>query len=192
MTTQQPEPSGQSTGRSTDQIPLDFSAFHSMHRAMYVRRAERELRCRADAEEVVDQTFEQLLLAWPDVLRMPNPAAYAWRVLRNRIIDHARARNRRPALLDFAGFETVAMQETHDPIGELEANWRLFRAIASLPRGRQDVLVMLHCEGYSIAETAARLGLTEAGVRSADRYAKRQLRELLDPNADDEEGELTR
>ncbi|WP_254665863.1 RNA polymerase sigma factor [Streptomyces sp. WMMB 322] len=180
--------SGQTGSRMTDQVPLDFSAFHSMSRPAYVRFALRELRCRADAEEAVDETFEQLLLGWTDVLSMRNPAAYAWRVLRNRVIDHARARGRRPSLLESAAFETAAMKEAHDPIGEFEDNWRLFRAMASLPPRRQDVIVMLHLEGYSIAETAARLGITEAGVRSTNRAGKRQLRELLDPEAN-EEGE---
>ncbi|MBA0054059.1 sigma-70 family RNA polymerase sigma factor [Streptomyces sp. AJS327] len=150
-----------------------------MHRPVYVRWAARYLSCRADAEEAVDDAFLALLRIWPKVLSFENPAAYAWSVLKNRVIDHARARGRRPSLMDAATFDTVALRTATDPIGELEEHLHLFRAIGELPPRQQDVVVLLHCEGYSTAEVASHLGITDAGVRSIDRYAKRRLREVL-------------
>ncbi|WP_329127171.1 hypothetical protein [Streptomyces sp. NBC_01465] len=40
------------------QLPVDFSAFHQMHRPTYLRWAETYLNHRADAEEAVDAAFE--------------------------------------------------------------------------------------------------------------------------------------
>ncbi|MET8179500.1 sigma factor-like helix-turn-helix DNA-binding protein [Streptomyces sp. NPDC005336] len=57
-----------------------------------------------------------------------------------------------------------------------------------LPERQQDVVILLHCWGYSTAETATHLGIIEAGVRSTARYARRRLQQILEAakgNADD-------
>lgn len=168
-------------------LPVEFAAFHEHHRPVYIRYAERRLCSRADAEEAVDDAFEQLARSWPEILAGENPAAYAWQVVSNRVTDCARARRRRTSLADTMAFETLALRNSPSPIEELESNLCLFQAVTRLAQRQQDVFVLLHCEGYSTAEVAAHLGITEAGVRSTDRYAKRRLRELLAPPADREE-----
>ena len=160
-------------------LPLDLAAFHRIHRAAYVRWAERHLQNRADAEEAVDQAFEILARTWQEVLQKENPAAYAWTVMRNRTTDYARARGRRACLIDTAAFETATLQDTTDPIEVLQENLQLFHAITRLPERQHDVFVLLHCEGYTTAEVAAHLGITEAGVRSHNRNARRRLRDVL-------------
>lgn len=160
-------------------LPVDFAAFHQMHRLAYVRWAQAYLRNRADAEEAVDCAFEQLALHWPHVLSMENPAAYAWQVLKNRTVDAARARGRRPTLVDGAAFETAALRDAVDPIGQLEESLSLYQAIEDLPVRQHDVVVLLYSHDYTIAEAARILGITEAGVRSSVRYAKHRLREVL-------------
>jgi RNA polymerase sigma factor (sigma-70 family) len=172
--------------RAPEKLPLDFSAFHQMHRPRYVREAERCLRCRADAEEAVDEAFVQLAREWPQILRAENPAAYAWRVMKNRVIDHARARGRRATLMDTAVFETVTLQGAEDAYEVIEQNLRLFHAISTLPERQRDVIRLRYCEGYSTAEVAFHLGITEAGVRSTERYAKHRLREIYTSCAEEE------
>ncbi|MCE0444820.1 hypothetical protein LT493_04540 [Streptomyces tricolor] len=102
------------------QLPADFRAFHQLYRACYVRWAELHLGSRVDAEEAIDSAFEQLAIDWPRVLSQPVPEAYAWKVVKNRTIDVARARGRRPSVVDFAAFETRSLHQAVDPIGELE------------------------------------------------------------------------
>lgn len=183
MTDEAQSPS--SPGDDTDQIPLDFSAFHAMNRPLYVRYAERQVGSRADAEEVVDETFEQLLIGWEAVLRSKNLAAYAQGVLKNRVIDFQRAQKRRHELHERALFETVVMQETDDPIGQLEESSWLRHAVSQLSPARREVAILLHYEGLSIKETAAFLGLSETGVRSTNRYVRIQLEELLAKEEED-------
>lgn len=101
-------------------LPLGFEAFHRMHRPAYVRWAKTYLNNKADAEEAVDWAFEQLLKAWPEVLAKENPTAYAWQVTKNRTIDVRRERGRREALVDTAAFETAALREAVDPIGQAD------------------------------------------------------------------------
>jgi len=161
------------------ELPLDFTAFHQMHREAYVRWSERQLGNRADAEEAVDCAFEHLALEWETVLGMEKPAAYAWQVMKHRTIDVARARGRRPAPADLAAFDTAELRRTCDPIGQMEESLHLFGAIGSLSERQQDVIMMRYGLGYSAATTALHLGITEAGVRSIARQARRRLEHLL-------------
>lgn len=176
------------SGRAPERLPVDCAAFHEMQRPIYVRRAERVLRCRADAEDAVDEAFEKLVKQWPRVLRCENPAAYAWRVVSNTIIDHARARGRRATLMETAVFDTAAMRDAEDPIGELEQNMRLFGAMEALSERQRTVIELRYCEDFSTADTASTLGITAAGVRSIERYAKRRLREIYDGEINEAHG----
>lgn len=160
-------------------LPADFRAFHQLYRAVYVQWAELHLESRHDAEEAVDLAFEQLAIAWTHVLSQPVPEAYAWKVVKNRTIDAARARNRRPVVTDLAAFETQVLRHTADPIGELEHSLSIYQAINALPERQCDVIVLRYCLGYDTATTARILGITEAGVRSTARYAKHRLRQTL-------------
>ncbi|MFJ4963395.1 RNA polymerase sigma factor SigO [Streptomyces sp. ADI96-02] len=161
---------------------LSFTAFHQMNRANYVHYAETFLHHRQDAEEAIDSTFEQLLRSWDQVLLKENPAAYAWTVMRNKVIDHTRARARRPPLIDDAAFDTVALRDAVDPIGQITESLALFRAMRRLTDRQQDVMVMTYLHGMNAPEVAAVLGMTKATVRSTVRHSLRRLREILGPD----------
>ncbi|WP_370592685.1 sigma-70 family RNA polymerase sigma factor [Streptomyces sp. NBRC 109706] len=160
-------------------LPADFRAFHQMYRPAYVRWAELYLGTRADAEEAVDRAFEQLAADWADALRLDSPASYAWTVLKRHTVEAARARGRRAVVMDTAAFETQALHEAVDPIGELEESLSLYQAISELPERQHDVIVLRYCIGYSTTETADILGVTVPGVRSTARYARHRLKEAL-------------
>ncbi|MEU3252347.1 sigma-70 family RNA polymerase sigma factor [Streptomyces sp. NPDC006997] len=160
-------------------LPLDFEAFHRMHRPAYVAWAKTYLKHKADAEEAVDWAFEQLLTTWPEVLAKENPAAYAWQVMKHRTIDVARARGRRESLVETAVFETAALRKAVDPIGQLEESLNVVRAIEDLPERQRDVVVLLYLHGQSAREAADHLGISPAAVRSTARYARCRLRETL-------------
>ncbi|WP_217200877.1 RNA polymerase sigma factor, partial [Streptomyces buecherae] len=162
-----------------------FRAFHQLYRARYVRWAELHLGSRADAEEAVGSAFEQLAIDWPHVLGQPVPEAYAWKVVKNRTVDAARARGRRPSLVDVASFETRALHTAVDPIGELEESLSIYQAITQLPERQFDVIVLRYCLGYDTATTADLMGITVAGVRSTARYARRRLKQALGLNEDE-------
>ncbi|MEW1660607.1 sigma-70 family RNA polymerase sigma factor [Streptomyces sp. NPDC093707] len=167
------------TAPPVTELPADFRAFHQLYRGPYVHWAELYLNNRADAEEAVDQAFEQLYLIWDQLLQSQNPNAYAWKVVKNRTIDCARARGRRPVLVDTAAFETTAVRDAVDEISELEEGLHIYAAIQALPERQHDTVVLLYCLGYSVRETADILGVSEAGVRSTARYARRRLRDAL-------------
>lgn len=160
-------------------MPLDLTAFHRMHRPTYIRWSRRYLGNLSDAEEAVDETFVYLAGMWPTVLSMANPAAYAWKVMRNRTIDYARLRNRRSEQYESDLFDTIGMLTATDPIAALEEGMALTQAVGLLSSREKDVFDLRHREGMTTAEVAAQLGITEAGVRSIDRYARRKLRQII-------------
>ena len=173
------EPLGHPPSASMNDIPLDLAAFHQTHRPTYIRWSERYLGSRQDAEEAVDQTFEQLARTWPEVLAKESPAGYAWAMMKNRTIDYARARNRRPVLCETEVFDTIGMLTTTDPIAAVEEGLALTQAISELSNREKDVFDLRHREGMDVSAVAAQLGITEAGVRSIDRYARRKLQQII-------------
>ncbi|MFF8918440.1 RNA polymerase sigma factor [Streptomyces sp. NPDC015032] len=161
---------------------LAFAAFHQMNRPEYVRYAQTLLHNRHDAEEATDSAFEQIYRRWDQILLKDSPAAYAWTVLRNKVIDHARARDRRPPLIDDAAFDTVALRDAVDPMGQVTETLALFRALRQLTERQHDVMVMFYLNGLSAPEVASVLGMTSATVRSTVRHSLRRLHEILGPD----------
>lgn len=175
----QPSSTQRSVTTPAAPLPPDFRAFHQLYRPAYVRWAELHLGARQDAEEAVDRTFEQLAEDWSAALTMDSPASYAWTILKDCTLRAARARGRRPVVMDTAAFETSALHNAVDPIGELEDSLSIYQAIRELPDRQHDVIVLLYCLGYSAMETADILGISVAGVHSTARYARHRLKEAL-------------
>ncbi|MFD7513020.1 sigma-70 family RNA polymerase sigma factor [Streptomyces sp. NPDC059853] len=171
-------------------LPADFRAFHQLYRPAYVRWAELFLGARAEAEDVVDDLFERLAADWSEILRLDSPAQHAWAILRARTREAALARGRRPVLTDTAAFETEALRNAVDPVGELEESLCLYRAIQELPERQHDVIVLVYCLGYGVQETADVLGISVPGVRSTARYARRRLKETLGLEREGDSGDL--
>ncbi|GAA4672420.1 sigma-70 family RNA polymerase sigma factor [Streptomyces youssoufiensis] len=119
------------------------------------------------------------------MLGQPVPEAYAWKVVKNRTVDAARARGRRPSIVDVASFETRALHTAVDPIGELEESLSIYQAITQLPERQFDVIVLRYRLGYDTATTADLMGVTVAGVRSTARYARRRLKQALGLDEDE-------
>lgn len=165
--------------KTIDGQPLDFQAFHATYCGTYIRWAEMYLGSRADAEDAVHEAMLELLGQWKKVLEQPEPAAYAWWLVKNRIKDAARSRSRRQKMAD-AIFATAALYESVDPIGELETSMALWEAIDALPERQHDVFLMRFSLDYSTRDTAGVLGITEATVRSTVRDARRRLAASLD------------
>ncbi|WP_432105950.1 sigma-70 family RNA polymerase sigma factor [Streptomyces sp. bgisy091] len=159
-----------------------FSAFHQMKRPSYVHYAETFLHNRHDAEEAVDSAFEHLYRCWEKVLSSDNLDGYAWTVMRNKVTDHARARKRRPPLLDEEAFNTVALRDAVDPYGQITESLALMRAMRELTERQLDVIVMTYLHGLNASQVADALGITSATVRSTVRHATRRLRSILGPD----------
>ena len=149
----------------------------------------RRVRDAAEAEDVLQEAFYELVNAYRLMQPVEQVGAWLMRVARNRIID--RFRKRRPQLLaDVAseGEEADATLERLLPAlddGPDAALMRellleeLGRALAELPAEQREVFIAQELEGASFKELSARLGVGVNTLLSRKRYAVLRLRERL-------------
>jgi RNA polymerase sigma factor (sigma-70 family) len=143
----------------------------------------------AEAEDILQESFYELLLAYRMMQPVEQAGAWLARVARNRIIDRFRRRGARPPsaagaeeddaaaglaeLLPAAdgGPEAAVMRAIL--LAEIEA------AIAALPLEQREVFIAQELEGVSFRELAERTGVSINTLLSRKRYAVRYLRERL-------------
>jgi RNA polymerase sigma-70 factor (ECF subfamily) len=135
--------------------------------------------CRADAEDLSQQTFERALRAWGryDESRA-SPATWLLAIARNLLVDHLRAsRTRNTQPVDEFGLEAVASEPDRPSLGldpEIE------RALTELgPRERE--LIALRFGGDLTGAQIARLtGLSVSNVQQIMSRSLRRMRASLD------------
>jgi RNA polymerase sigma-70 factor (ECF subfamily) len=134
-------------------------------------------RLRRDPDDVEDLVQDTLIAihtrrATYDRSQALTPWVYA--IARYKLIDHYRRAGRRVVvpLEDAAGELTV-----EDQSAAVDARRDVERALTTLPERTRALLRDLKIEELSVAETAARAGMTEGAVKVA---AHRGLRALMD------------
>lgn len=142
--------------------------------------ATRLLGDRAAAEDVVQ---EALVRAWrnPQVLTNGKGSTRGWllTVVRNLVIDRARARSARP--LEVAETpEQPAVEGDHADTVATAVTVRA--AMETLSEDHRGVLEQLYFHGRSLGEAAAALGIPPGTVKSRSYYALRALRRAIDQN----------
>jgi RNA polymerase sigma-70 factor (ECF subfamily) len=171
----------------------DFAAFEELvgqlqHRVYGL--AYRILGGPHDAEDVTQQTFLSLVEHLRDFREESAVAAWVLRIAANHALKLLRKRR---------GLPTVSLDEPDEgyagvPHPEFVAPWRddpadlaqrhevrelIDRALAELDDKYRAVFVLRDVEGFSVRETAALLGLSEANVKVRLLRARLALREKL-------------
>ena len=163
---------------------LDFEQAYDEHVERVYGFFSYRLACRADAEDLTQQTFERALRAWGRFDRARgSPATWLLAIARNLLIDHYRARNGGPH-----GAAGVVALEHVDPgsLPSVEPDGRalglapeLERALARLPARAREILALRYGADLSGAEIAELTGLSLANVHQILSRAQRTLREAL-------------
>ncbi len=131
-------------------------------------------RTEADADDLLQEVFVRIHKALP-VLREPAKLqGWVYRIARNAVIDHYRARKENLPL----DFEL----EAEDPEGRdaVDLTESLRRFIAALPPAYREPLVRHEFQGEALQDVATALGLSLTATKSRVRRARRMLREMLD------------
>jgi RNA polymerase sigma factor (sigma-70 family) len=159
----------------------------------FVRRQVADL---SEVEDIVQDTFLELVSAYRLVQPIEHLAAWLMRVARNRIIDRFRARSRQASLADLpdpelAGFASeparVLEQWLAPPdagpesayVRELLAD-ELAAALDELPAQQRDVFVAHELDGRSFKELAAASGVGLNTLLGRKHAAVRHLRRRLE------------
>jgi RNA polymerase sigma-70 factor (ECF subfamily) len=125
----------------------------------------------AAAEDLVQDT---LVRAYRALCRFDGryPRAWLLTILRNSFAKDAR--KRRPVPTD-----EVPVSVDADHADEIAFDDQLARALAALPDGQREVVMLVDLEGLSYAETAAVLDVPAGTVMSRLHRARQQLRKEL-------------
>jgi RNA polymerase sigma-70 factor (ECF subfamily) len=167
-------------------------------RQMIALRLDRQLWARVDPSDVLQETLAEADQKLADYARRRPLPFYPWlrRLAWERLVQvhrrHVRAQRRSvqreadpgPPLPDESALELADRLAARgsNPSARLrrdELSSRLRRALAQLPEGDREVLVLRYLEDLSPKEIAAVLDVTEAAVKMRQLRALRRLRDLL-------------
>jgi RNA polymerase sigma-70 factor, ECF subfamily len=157
---------------------------------------DRRLRGKLDASDVVQQTLLRAHSAL-DELRDSRPEVLvAWlrRILASTLADAVKHYERDKRDVDLersleddldrsaSGFAAWLAADHTSPSGRAERNEELLRmveALAGLPELMREVLVLKHCQGWTLPQIAERMGKSVPSVASLLRRGLEELRKRL-------------
>jgi RNA polymerase sigma-70 factor (sigma-E family) len=158
--------------RQIDDTHEDFSAFVAATSTRLMRSAYLLTTSRAGAEDLLQTTFAKAYASWHRVKAAADPVGYVYGILYHTFISDRRRRSTHEQPVDRPPDVAVAER---DPVPRLVLEDAL-RTLAPLDRA---VLVLRFFDDLSVAETAARLRLSEAAVKTRSMRALRSLRPVL-------------
>lgn len=159
----------------------DSSAFDGLYyryRDWVVRLAFRFTHSDTDALDVLQETFAYLFRKFPGFILTARMTTFLYPVVKNLSIA-ARRKSQRHVSEELAA-DPPAVQHRQDPaLGRIE----LSAALACLPKGQREVLLMRFVDEMSLIEIAEALQIPEGTVKSRMHNALATLRN--DPKARD-------
>jgi RNA polymerase sigma-70 factor (sigma-E family) len=133
------------------------------------------------AEDLVQTTLAKLYVAWPRLHKDSTPDGFARRVLvRTHIDETRRPWNRRRSRHEPAD----GAAPPRLPVEDRDA---LMQALANLPPGQRQAVVLRHWLGLTVEETANDLSCSTGTVKSQTARAVAKLREVLADSSPKEE-----
>lgn len=122
------------------------------------------------AEEVSQEAMTRVFARWGRVSRLDSPIGYAYVAA----INVHRRRSRRP----WAPLTRDMADPRPDPAWQVASRDRLLVALAALPQGERDALLLVSFLGLSSEEAGRALKIKPASVRSRLHRARTSLQEL--------------
>ena len=134
----------------------------------------------ATAEDLTQEAFARLYLAWSKLWPDGNPIGWAYRVATNLAISwHRRAARELRAVARLKRWTPTSMPEP-------EAYPELHRAVAALPPRQRAAVAMHYVLGLSMEEAAEAMGCRPGTVKSLLFAARERLRKELGEDLGDE------
>jgi RNA polymerase sigma-70 factor (ECF subfamily) len=155
----------------------EFETLYRVHHRRVYAIALRFARDADRAEEIVQDAFVRVWRSLPSFNGNSRLSTWVHSVAVNAALDGVRARSRREARIE----PGIDPDRYAAQVGRAmpDADLDLERAIASLPDGAREIVILHYIEGYPCAEIAARLGIVEGTVKSQLHRARTLLKEAL-------------
>lgn len=133
----------------------------------------------SDPDEAADLFADTLTVLWRRARNLPDSDVEArmwiFGVARNTLLTRSRARRRRTAL--HSRLQAQLREQPQDDGGRSAA---IHDALASLDPLDQEIIRLVHWDGFSQVEAAQLLKMPDATVRSRHLRARRQLKTALE------------
>ncbi|MEV6583345.1 sigma-70 family RNA polymerase sigma factor [Streptomyces sp. NPDC051582] len=156
-----------------------------------MRFAYLQLGSDAAAEDAVDATFDSIMNEWLRMLHMDRLDAYAWTILKQRLVDRQQRRGAwapeptAPEPMDISAFEAALKEARADQQCEvLTDTIRFYCAVSRLAERQRDAVLLRYGLQCTPGEAASVMGVDEATVRSQLGQAHRRLARMLDASAE--------
>ena len=160
----------------------DASAFDTIFRTWYgplVGTAERMLRDRAVAEELVQDVMLELWRRRETLSSDGSPQAYLFQATRNRVLNHLRHLKIEQRSEPEVRGEISSTPHADAALVQEELDVAVQRAVQSLPDRCREVFELSRVHGLKYAEIARTLGISVKTVEAQMGKAFRTLRERL-------------
>jgi RNA polymerase sigma factor (sigma-70 family) len=141
------------------------------------------LRTRFFSRDHIDDVVQEILLAIHAVRHTYNPEQpfknWMYGIARHKMIDYMRKLGRQNANeINDEELETFLADRANNPEEALSGK-DVQRALTRLPEKQRQILLLVKVEGYSMAETAQKLGMTETAVKVTAHRAYKKMKEWL-------------
>ncbi|MBV6699098.1 RNA polymerase sigma factor [Kitasatospora aureofaciens] len=173
-----------------DRLPADFEVFFTRENPGYLRYAQQRLRHREDAQDAVQNAGTALYQNWRRALASADPRAFAFKILKDAIVDVMRERRRaeRKRQRVIAQHHPDTSQDELDELAELDAlDWAMEELARSAPV--QADVVRLRQAGLSYPDIGRALGIAHTTARTYYSLGRRHLEYLLEHAGGTEPGD---
>jgi RNA polymerase sigma factor (sigma-70 family) len=150
-------------------------------RTQWLARLKAIARDNADAEDLLQDIFCELVLANRCAEQIENIAGWVLRVARNRVIDAARKRQRQAAIAVDDDPPSDFSDDPERAYANSKTDARIRAALMQLPESQRAVFIAHELQGEPFASIAARTGESQNTLLARKFYAVRRLRALLGP-----------
>lgn len=152
-----------------------FEALVNAHSSDLYRFAYWLCRDRGVAEDLVQETFARAWSNWQDVRDEKSAKGWLLTILHH---EYARLFEKKRVEISDVDLDDLAVAAETDVLGELEMRDALWK----LPEGFREPLLLQVLGGFSGAEIAAMVNLSEANVMQRLTRARQALRKMMEPN----------
>jgi RNA polymerase sigma-70 factor (ECF subfamily) len=168
-------------GTARDGRDAAVRALYAAHGDELFRFAVRSLDDRGAAEEAVQETFVRAWRAWDRFdAAIAGVRAWLFAILRNVVIDIARAQSVRPRVVDITTPVERAERVAPDELDRIVVAWQVEEALRRLSADHRYAVVEVHCRGRAYDDVARELGVPVGTVKSRVYYALKLLRLAFD------------
>lgn len=151
-----------------------WTRFHRCLKSFIRKRVGNE----ADAVEILQEVFTRIHAHLAGLRNTDNVKAWVFRIARNAMSDHYRARERQPGALDEAA-GPVREDGDDDRSASAELSRCMMLLLEELPDPYGEAVMLTEIGSLSQKEIAERMGVSYSGLKSRVQRGRDQLKGLL-------------